>query len=473
MARYFLRFRHSDTGLTPVFTGSTFFKKASDLTLVTPPAIGEVGNGTYYFDYTPTFDIVFEVDGGASIPTEEVRYISDTISPKDTYIDEPTSQVKDDVWNDTVDRAASTKGDFVEKIPGIETNLATANTALTDIKGSGFNTATDSLKIVSDNVDAINVETDAASIANAVWDASTTGNVGGGTMGGLLDAAKTAVDAINVETDPASIADAVWDAVTTGNVGAGTMGGLVGTAASGPSLSAIAGAVWDEPAAGHVAAGSFGQSLQYEDSGLAQGGATTSVTLRAGASAINDFYKNGLIAVTSGTGTQQSRSITAYNGTTKIATVDRAWGTNPIAGDGYIVHPAAPSSSLTNAGIAGAVWDEALTSHLLPGSTGAKLSSGSGVTFYANGDTVNPTVLQVASPKHTQVKITFSEPVVMTTAANGALNLSNYTIPGLTLIAVASLTSQQVLLTTSAQVPDFLYSLSIFNIEDLSGNPIL
>ena len=61
----------------------------------------------------------------------------------------------------------------------------------------------------------------------------------------------------------------------------------------------------------------------------------------------------------------------------------------------------------------------------------------------------------------------------MTTGANGALNLLNYTIPGLTLIAVSSLTSQQVLLTTSAQTPDFLYSLSIINVEDLVGNPIL
>jgi hypothetical protein len=111
MSRYFLRFRHSDTGLTPTFT---FFKKASDLLDETPPSIVEVANGTYYFDYTPTFDVVFEVDGGASIPTEEVQYISDVIGPKDLFLDEPTSQVKDDVWNDVVDRAPGTKGDMLE-----------------------------------------------------------------------------------------------------------------------------------------------------------------------------------------------------------------------------------------------------------------------------------------------------------------------------------------------------------------------
>lgn len=448
MARYFLRFRHSDTGLTPVFTGSTFFKKASDLTLVTPPAIGEVGNGTYYFDYTPTFDIVFEVDGGASIPTEEVRYISDTISPKDTYIDEPTSQVKDDVWNDVVDRAGGTKGDYVEKLPGIETAIG-----------------------------QINTETDPTNIANAVWDAATAGNIGGGTMGGLVNTA-----ASGSAPSAATIAAAVWEETAASHVAAGTFGKLEAdtkTAVDAINVetdaASIATAVWDRPLSGHTTAGTFGQTLQLADSGAAVAGAAGSITLKAGASAITDFYKNGLIVITSGTGIAQSRSITAYDGTTKIATVDRPWGTIPLVGSGYMVVPAAPSSSLTNAGIADAVWDEALAGHLGVGSTGEKLNAGGGggVKFYANGDTVNPTVLQVASPKHTQVKITFSEPVVMTTAANGALNLSNYTIPGLTLIAVASLTSQQVLLTTSAQVPDFLYSLSIFNIEDLSGNPIL
>jgi len=127
MARYFLRFRHSDTGLTPAFT---FFKRASDLVDVAPqPPITELppGYGTYYFDYTPLIDIVFEADGGASIPTEEVRYIADTISPKDVFVDEPTSQVHDDVWNDTDNRAPGTKGDFVEQIGVPADTSATAS----------------------------------------------------------------------------------------------------------------------------------------------------------------------------------------------------------------------------------------------------------------------------------------------------------------------------------------------------------
>lgn len=96
--RYFIRFRHSDTGLTPTFL---FFKNASNLSDITPPSIVEVAGGTYYFSWTFTTsaspDIVFEIDGGASIPTEEVRYVGDTISPRDYFIDASVDSVTTDI----------------------------------------------------------------------------------------------------------------------------------------------------------------------------------------------------------------------------------------------------------------------------------------------------------------------------------------------------------------------------------------
>lgn len=118
MARYFLRFRHSDTGFTPTFV---YFKNASTLAAVgSPPAINELGTGTYYFDYSPSFDIVYEVDGDASIVDVTIRYIADTISPRDTYLDEPTSQVVTDVWNDNTTYAAGKKGKRVDDIQRIK-----------------------------------------------------------------------------------------------------------------------------------------------------------------------------------------------------------------------------------------------------------------------------------------------------------------------------------------------------------------
>lgn len=78
--RYQVSFRHADTGLTPTFT---MFRRADTHAELTKPVIYEEANGTYYFDYvwaaSTDPDVTFEVDGGASIPTPEIRYVKGTI----------------------------------------------------------------------------------------------------------------------------------------------------------------------------------------------------------------------------------------------------------------------------------------------------------------------------------------------------------------------------------------------------------
>lgn len=117
--------------------------------------------------------------------------------------------------------------------------------------------------------------------------------------------------------------------------------------------------------------------LQSVRSNTAQAGASTSITLDASASATTDFYINHLVLLTGGTGAGQARFITAYNGTTKVATVS-AWATNPdntstfalLAGD------AVPGATApTAAQVADAVWDELLSGHAVSGSTGEALSA--------------------------------------------------------------------------------------------------
>lgn len=75
--------------------------------------------------------------------------------------------------------------------------------------------------------------------------------------------------------------------------------------------------------------------------GTAQAGAASTITLAAGASATNNIYsaanRNDWIWITSGTGAGQVRRITAYNGTTKVATVDAAWVTTPDSTSVYEV----------------------------------------------------------------------------------------------------------------------------------------
>jgi Tfp pilus assembly protein PilW len=74
------------------------------------------------------------------------------------------------------------------------------------------------------------------------------------------------------------------------------------------------------------------QSSQCEKemSAVAQGStSSTTITLDAGASDTDDFYNGALIRIIDGLGAGQSRTITAYNGSTKVATVDSAWVTTP------------------------------------------------------------------------------------------------------------------------------------------------
>lgn len=104
MARYFIRFPHSKTSLNPTFT---YFNNATSFGVVTPPTILEVngvglGGGSYYFDYVPTFEIVWEADGGGTITDEHDRYVPGQIGPEDVYLDEPISQVKDDIWDELI-----------------------------------------------------------------------------------------------------------------------------------------------------------------------------------------------------------------------------------------------------------------------------------------------------------------------------------------------------------------------------------
>jgi len=76
----------------------------------------------------------------------------------------------------------------------------------------------------------------------------------------------------------------------------------------------------------------FYADVPFEDSpetGVAQAATSTTVRLRAGASATDDLHNGMQVEILRGTGVGQTRTITAYNGTNKDATVDRAWITNP------------------------------------------------------------------------------------------------------------------------------------------------
>lgn len=63
----------------------------------------------------------------------------------------------------------------------------------------------------------------------------------------------------------------------------------------------------------------------------AQAGGASTITLDAGASSTDNFYTGKKILIRTGTGVGQIKTITNYVGSTKVATVDTSWSTQPDA----------------------------------------------------------------------------------------------------------------------------------------------
>lgn len=69
--------------------------------------------------------------------------------------------------------------------------------------------------------------------------------------------------------------------------------------------------------------------------GTAQAGAAGSITLASGASSTANLFRGMVIAITDGEGAGQKRVVTAYNGTTKVASVYPDWDEAPDATSEY------------------------------------------------------------------------------------------------------------------------------------------
>jgi hypothetical protein len=78
-------------------------------------------------------------------------------------------------------------------------------------------------------------------------------------------------------------------------------------------------------------------STTHHDSGAAQAGSTSTITLKSTASATDDVYNGMYVTITSGTGSGQIRLIEDYVGSTKVATVAEAWTTAPDATSNYSI----------------------------------------------------------------------------------------------------------------------------------------
>jgi hypothetical protein len=158
---------------------------------------------------------------------------------------------------------------------------------------------------------------------------------------------------------PASVFDAIYTNATNSTGGLATATGNI-TALAGAVSTLTAGAVWDEVLTGatHNIASSAGRRLRQLASvivraGTAQGPGTgnNQIQLDAGASATNGEYDPNVIFIETGTGAGQARLILQYNGSTKVATVDRDWRINPDNTSEFVILADAGRNSV-NEGLA-------------------------------------------------------------------------------------------------------------------------
>lgn len=89
--------------------------------------------------------------------------------------------------------------------------------------------------------------------------------------------------------------------------------------------------------------------LAATHAGTATAGAASTITLAAGASAVDDTYNGLIIRTTGGTGTGQRRLIYDYVGATKVATVSYPWATAPDATTTYSLDAQACYAPVTSA----------------------------------------------------------------------------------------------------------------------------
>jgi hypothetical protein len=136
--------------------------------------------------------------------------------------------------------------------------------------------------------------------------------------------------------------------------------------------------IFDEALSGHLTVGTFGQRASAIRTSTATAGAAGSITLDAGASALDDFYKNQIIQITGGTGANQARTISTYTGATKVATVTPNWVTTPDNTSIFDIIPMgaiAGATAPTAADNADAVWNATRAGHVAAGSFGEGVAS--------------------------------------------------------------------------------------------------
>lgn len=171
--------------------------------------------------------------------------------------------------------------------------------------------------------------------------------------------------------------------------------------------------------------------------GLAQAGAGSTITLNSLASSTDNIYNGQTVIIRGGTGSDQVRVIIGYVGSSKVATVDRAWITNPDNTSVYMVYqtqsPKLDSSLRTDAYV-GAVANNVITDASVATDMDAYhakvwiVKEGSstdhyGVAFFKNGQ---PVTSGITSPTIQVIKASDGTDLIASTALTEIGSLGIY-----------------------------------------------
>lgn len=77
--------------------------------------------------------------------------------------------------------------------------------------------------------------------------------------------------------------------------------------------------------------------LDGSETGTAQAGASGTITLQSNETFTENWIQGKDVVITAGTGVNQKAQVTAYNSTTKVATISPSWTTVPVSGDTYLI----------------------------------------------------------------------------------------------------------------------------------------
>lgn len=80
---------------------------------------------------------------------------------------------------------------------------------------------------------------------------------------------------------------------------------------------------------------------EHVNEGMAQGGTINTITLNSSASSYDNVYVGQVVFIRSGLGEDQACRVTAYNGTTKVATLAKNWNVIPDSTSAYVMLPTA------------------------------------------------------------------------------------------------------------------------------------